>query len=195
MNGRNLAIIGGIAAIAAVIAVAASVSDDDGHITGPNGSAGQKSDPASNDTGRNMDASNDTGHDTQPATGYEPNRPREWLTSGPFQIDRSEYALGENIFFRINNLGVHEKGQAVFLRTLNDTHYSVYAAFPFDGQKPSANTYFTPDVNRAEGICSVDDIAGQWVVAFRGTDYPNLRFTISDSVYVPGEEDRFEAVC
>jgi len=25
-------------------------------------------------------------------------KPREWMTSGPFQIDRSEYVLGEKIF-------------------------------------------------------------------------------------------------
>ena len=28
---------------------------------------------------------------------YSP-KPREWLTSGPFQIDRSKYAIGEKIF-------------------------------------------------------------------------------------------------
>jgi len=26
-----------------------------------------------------------------------------WLTSGPFQIDKSQYLLGENIFVRISN--------------------------------------------------------------------------------------------
>jgi len=25
---------------------------------------------------------------------------REWITSGPFQIDRSEYVIGESIFYR-----------------------------------------------------------------------------------------------
>ena len=27
-------------------------------------------------------------------------KPREWITSGPFQIDRSEYVLGEKIFLK-----------------------------------------------------------------------------------------------
>ena len=46
---------------------------------------------------------------------YSP-KPREWITSGPFQIDRSEYVLGEKIFVRIGGLSYDEKGQITFLR-------------------------------------------------------------------------------
>ncbi len=187
MNSRNFAIIGGIITLVVVIGIVAIISDGE-----------QTTDPKNQnpDIGPSMnETSNTTKQHTEPKTGYDASRPREWLTSGPFQIDRSEYALGEKIFFRINNIEPHERGQAVFLRPLNDTHYSVYVAFLFDGQKPSANTYFTPDVNKAEGICSIDDIAGEWVLTFRGTNYPNIKFTVSDSMYVPGEEDRFKAVC
>ena len=31
---------------------------------------------------------------------YSP-KDREWITSGPFQLDRSEYLLGEKIFLRV----------------------------------------------------------------------------------------------
>ncbi len=51
--------------------------------------------------------------------------PRDWQVSGPFEIDRSQYALSENIFFRVGGLTPDEKGQAAFLRTFNDTHYEV----------------------------------------------------------------------
>jgi hypothetical protein len=128
-------------------------------------------------------------------TNYDPSRVREWITSGPFQIDRSEYALGENIFLRIGQLETTEKGQAAFLRPLNGTHYSVYITIPFDGTGLPFNQYFTPDLSKIKGVCSIDDIAGEWTVVFRGTDYENIKFTVSDKIFVPGNESRFESVC
>ena len=128
-------------------------------------------------------------------TKYDPTREREWLTSGPFQIDRSEYALGENVFIRINSLEPTEKGQVAFLRPLNDTHNSVYLTIPFDGSKSSFNQYFTPDLSAVREICSIEDIAGEWTVVFRGTNYDNIKFTLSDKMFLPGEESRYEPVC
>lgn len=116
---------------------------------------------------------------------YSP-KEREWITSGPFQIDRSKYAIGEKIFLVIGGLDANEKGQVAFMRPLNDTHYSVYLTIPFDGvAKPAFNYYIDPQISKARGICSVDDIIGKWAVVFRGTDYPNLYFEITDDV-VPG---------
>ncbi len=116
---------------------------------------------------------------------YSP-KEREWLTSGPFQIDRSKYAIGEKIFLVIGGLNVNEKGQVAFMRPLNDTHYSVYLTIPFDGQKKDAfNYYLDPQISKTGGLCSADDIMGKWAVVFRGTDYPNIYFEITDEV-VPG---------
>ena len=128
-------------------------------------------------------------------TSYDPTREREWLTSGPFQIDRSEYALGENIFIRMNELEPTEKGQVAFLRPSNSTHYSVYLTIPFDGSKSAFNQYFTPDLSAKKGICSIEDIVGEWTVVFRGTDYENIKFRVSDEIFVPGSESRYEPVC
>ena len=128
-------------------------------------------------------------------TDYDPTREREWITSGPFQIDRSEYALGENIFIRISSMDTTEKGQIAFLRPLNDTHKSVYLTIPFDGSKPSFNQYFTPDLSALKGICSIEDIAGEWTVVFRGTNYDNIKFTLSDTMFLPGNESRYNPVC
>ena len=121
--------------------------------------------------------------------------PREWLTSGPFQIDKSQYLLGENIFVRITNLAQNEKGQIVFLRPMNETHYSVYTTIPFDGaEKNSFNQYFTPDLSRALKICTVDDLIGTWKIVFQKTNYENISFKILNKT-LPGEEDYYISVC
>ncbi len=123
---------------------------------------------------------------------YEP-LPREWQTSGPFQIDRSEYALGEKIFIRIGGLNFQEKGEIAVMRPLNDTHYSVYLTIPFDGAKKNVfNYYLDPSLSKVRGLCSVDDVLGKWNLVFRGTDYSNLNFEITDRI-VPGTD--WDPVC
>lgn len=123
---------------------------------------------------------------------YSP-KEREWITSGPFQIDRSQYAIGEKIFIVIGGLDVNEKGQIAVMRPLNSTHYSVYLTIPFDGAaKPEFNYYLEPQISETREICSVDDMIGKWVMVFRGTDYPNLNFEITKDV-VPGTD--IESVC
>ena len=118
--------------------------------------------------------------------------PRDWPTSGPFQIDRSQYVLGELVLMRIGDLQPNEKGQIAFLRSLNETHYDVYITIPFDGsQKITFNQYFKPSLSRGLGICTKDDLLGQWRVVFQGTNYENLNFEIIDKI-IPGEEVNYE---
>ena len=125
---------------------------------------------------------------------YSP-KEREWITSGPFQIDRSEYVVGEKIFLVIGGLEYEEKGQVAFLRPLNDTHNSVYLTVPFDGAKKNAfNYYIQPQLSKTRGLCTIDDIVGSWTVVFRGTDYKNLKFEITDKV-IPGDENNYQPVC
>ena len=125
-------------------------------------------------------------------TDYKP-LPREWITSGPFQIDRSEYAIGEKIFIRIGGLELDAKGQIAVMKPLNATHYSVYITIPFDeAQKSAFNYYVEPQISKSRGICSVDDIIGKWTLIFRGTNYQNLDFEITEKV-VPGTN--IEPVC
>jgi len=123
---------------------------------------------------------------------YEP-LPREWITSGPFQIDRSKYAIGEKVFIRTSGLEFNDKGQIAVMRSLNATHYSVYITIPFDGaQKSEFNYYIDPIISKSKGLCSVDDIMGKWSLVFRGTNYPSLDFEITERV-VPGTNT--ESVC
>ena len=120
---------------------------------------------------------------------------REWITSGPFQIDRSKYVIGEKIFLVIGGLEYEEKGQVAFLRPLNDTYNSVYLTVPFDGAKKNAfNYYIQPQLSKTRGLCTIDDIVGSWTVVFRGTDYKNLKFEITDKI-IPGDEDHYQSVC
>ena len=127
-------------------------------------------------------------NDFQPA-------PREWITSGPFQIDRSKYLLGEKIFLRIGGLEPDERGQIAFLKQTNQTHYTVYQTIEFDGNKKMAFNYYT-DIKliKSLGLCTVDDILGEWTVVFRGTDYPNIKFNITNQT-IPGDEGLFSPVC
>ena len=132
--------------------------------------------------------------ETKKENEYSP-KPREWMASGPFQVDRKEYVLGEKIFIRASGLSYDEKGQVAVLRPLNNTHYSVYLTIPFDGaDKPSFNYYLEPQLSKIRGFCTADDFVGEWTVVFRGTDYPNLKFSIIEEV-LPGEEEDYKPVC
>ena len=119
--------------------------------------------------------------------------PREWQTSGPFQVDRTQYALGEKIFIRIGGLQFQDIGQIAVMKPLNDTHKEVYLTIPFDGAKKDAfNYYLDPQLSAVRGYCSVDEFLGEWTIVFRGTNYSNLNFEIVNKT-VPGTD--WEPVC
>ena len=123
---------------------------------------------------------------------YYPNE-REWISSGPFKIDRSEYRLGEKIFINIDQIDKNTKGKMVFSKIINSTHDWTYVEFPFDGSKPQRNFYFTPDLQEFVGICNIDQVIGDWQVQFVGTQYSNLEFKIISEM-VPGYEDRYDPI-
>ena len=118
---------------------------------------------------------------------------REWISSGPFKIDRSEYHLGEKIFINIDQIDKNTKGKMVFSKMINSTHGWVYVSFPFDGLKPQNNFYFTPDLIEFEGICNVDQLIGDWRIQFVGTQHSNLEFKVISGM-VPGYEDRYAPI-
>ena len=125
---------------------------------------------------------------------YKP-KDREWITSGPFQIDRTEYVLGEKIFLRIGGLQENEIGQVAFLMPSNGTHYTVYLTVPFNGAAKTAfNYYIEPDLSATREICSIDQLVGDWKVVFRGTEYSSLEFKITEEI-LPGDEESYKPVC
>lgn len=125
--------------------------------------------------------------------------PRVWQTSGPFQIDKEKYRLGELVLVRIGDLTSNEKGQIAFLRPHNGTHYPVYITIPFDGsEKNTFNQYFKPALSTSTKTCSKDDLIGNWTVVFRDTNgqklYENLKFEIINET-IPGDEEHYKSIC
>jgi hypothetical protein len=123
---------------------------------------------------------------------YYPNE-REWISSGPFKIDRSEYRLGEKIFINIDQIDKNTKGKMVFWKITNSTSAWIYSEFPFEGSKVQSNLYFTPDLQEFKGICNVDKLIGDWEVQFVGTQYSNLEFKIISKM-IPGYGDRYDPI-
>ena len=121
-------------------------------------------------------------HQEPDDTAFKP-LPKEWQSSGPFEIDRSKYAIGEKIFLLVHELEFDEKGQIDIMRPVNATHQVVWDSIPFDGAVKSAfDFYFEPKIQRHDVFCSVDDLIGKWSLVFRGTNYPNLDFEIDKRI-------------
>ena len=58
---------------------------------------------------------------------------REWIQSGPFKIDRSQYALGEKLSVNVMKLDENVKGEMQITRIINNTHSWIYNTITFDG--------------------------------------------------------------
>ena len=76
---------------------------------------------------------------------------REWIESGPFMIDRSEYIIGEKIFINIQKLDKNTKGQMIFSKIINSTHTYEYKKIGFDGSKLQQNLYFSMICKASQG--------------------------------------------
>ncbi len=115
----------------------------------------------------------------------------EWISSGSFSIDKKQYLLGENIFLRVVDIQIHQKGEIQFIRPSGD----IYRTIPFDGSiRSEFNQYFTPFPSSALKVCSSDDLVGTWTVKFQGTNYKPIAFEMKDD-YLKGEEWKFVNDC
>ena len=119
---------------------------------------------------------------------------REWISSGPFLIDRSEYVLGEKIFVNVQNLPENIKGEMIFVKYFNSTHHQPYKTIGFDGSKPHSNFYLGVYPSLSRGFCTSDSLVGEWELILSGTIFESLKFKILDKM-IPGLEEQFEAVC
>jgi len=116
-----------------------------------------------------------------------------WNRSGPFAINKAQYKLGETIFVAVNGLSSDDVGKIIFGLPNGTT---IYSTIPFDGGvKSEFNTYFTPSLSKVRKICSVNDIAGQWLVVFKDTKYKPLRFEIVNKTLDDTVTSRYEKVC
>jgi hypothetical protein len=119
---------------------------------------------------------------------------REWLSSGPFKLDRSEYVLGERIFVNLDYLGKNTKGEMIFTKIINNTHAYEYKKVKFDGSKPQYNFYIGMNLNPIRELCNVDQLIGNWELRFEGTNYESIKFKVLDQI-LPGSERSYEPVC
>ena len=132
--------------------------------------------------------------------------------SGPFQIEKYEYYLGEKIFFNAVNIPADEKGEIVFFRPeLDRSNKKIkeiegipaeliskkikYIGIEFNGEnKQSFNKFFEPRFSEWNGVCSTKDIVGEWIIVFLGTQYENINFTVLNET-MPGDTRLFEPIC
>jgi len=119
---------------------------------------------------------------------------KEWIRSGPFLIDRSEYVLGEKIFINLDRISENTKGKMKFVKVYNSTHSQLYKEIAFDGSKPQNNFYFGIYPSIALGFCTSESLIGEWKVIFEETPFDSLDFKIVNQI-IPGMENQFESVC
>ena len=119
----------------------------------------------------------------------------EWVKSGPFSIDKNEYNLGEKIFIVVNDLKEEDKGKIIFFRPLNNTSWTNYITMDFDGKnKTQFNLYFEPRLSELKKLCSTNELVGEWVVKFIGTEYSDITFEMMNQTS-SWDERTFEPVC
>ncbi len=117
---------------------------------------------------------------------------KNWNRSGPFAIDKTEYIIGNNVFIAVDGLTQNDAGNIVFVLPNGTTKY---ISIPFDGtQKSGFNQYFKPSLSKGRGICSTDDLIGEWTIVFQGTNYESIKFTIRNET-IPSEIGIFSRVC
>ena len=131
--------------------------------------------------------------------------------SGPFQIEKYEYYLGEKIFFNAVNIPTDQKGEIIFFKPANDeikkypkefegipeeliSKKEKYIKMDFDGKnKQNFNKFFEPRFNEWKGICSRSDIVGEWIIVFSGTELEPIYFTILNQT-MPGDQRTFQPI-
>ena len=129
--------------------------------------------------------------------------------SGPFQIEKYEYYLGEKIFLNAVNIPTDAKGEIIFLRPeldKSDKHIRELEGIPeeliskkvkyigikFNGEtKQNFNQFFEPRFNEWKGICSTNQIVGEWIMTFSGMQYEPIYFTVLSET-MPGDTRTFE---
>ena len=124
---------------------------------------------------------------------YEPKK-REWVSSGPFKLDRSEYILGERLFVNLDYIDKNTKGEMIFTKIINDTHSYHYKKIKFDGSKVQNNFYIGMNLNMPRGLCNAEQLIGSWELRFEGTNYESIKFKVLDEI-LPGAERLYEPVC
>ena len=136
---------------------------------------------------------NDKVRNDESESPYVPAK-RDWPSSGPIKIDRSQYVLGEKIFISIEPFSENGKGVMIFAKIFNATHSQQYKKIDFIGSEKEKNIYFAIYPSLPKQFCTVDDIIGDWEVSFPGSNLEAIQFKVLDKM-IPGMNYSFEPVC
>ena len=84
----------------------------------------------------------------------------------------------------------------IFTKIVNSTHISEYSRISFDGSKPQQNFYLSIHLSKIEGICTADQLIGDWQLRFidPNGELQSLDFKINNQV-IPGKEKQYQPVC
>ncbi|MDR3782395.1 MAG: hypothetical protein P4K92_03690, partial [Candidatus Nitrosotalea sp.] len=86
-------------------------------------------------------------------------QPWQWITSGPFSINKNQYKLGENIFMIVSGLKPTDVGEI----NIVDPAGVTFTKIPFNGtMKSSFKQFFKPETLSSLGLCNATDLVGHW---------------------------------
>ena len=190
VNRKILMIVGVVAGVIAIAGAIASFSTTENEEVYNKDSKFSETDEISSMLQKIED---DKIENEQSENPYKP-KEREWNSSGPFKLDRSEYVLGERLFVNLDYVDKSTKGEMIFTKIINNTHVYEYKKVKFDGSKPQYNFYIGINLNPIRGLCNVDQLIGNWELRFEGTNYESIKFKVLDQI-LPGSESNYEAVC
>jgi len=99
----------------------------------------------------------------------------QWISSGPFAIDKPQYKLGESFFLSVHGLKPNEAGNILIMQPNGE----IWTAIPFNGSlKSDFNYYDKPDTSAIKKIFKPEDLVGIWKVVFQGVTYEPISFEI-----------------
>ena len=110
----------------------------------------------------------------------------QWISSGPFAIDKPKYKLGEDVFLTVHGLKPNEAGNIIFM--IPDGR--VWTEIPFNGTlKTDFSYYFKPDTSSHLKILSPDELVGTWKAVFQGVPYASISFEFTHEFIKGAEND------
>jgi hypothetical protein len=113
-----------------------------------------------------------------------------WITSGPFEINKNQYKLGENIFMIVSGLQPTDVGEIDVV----DPKGSTFTAIPFNGtMKSNFKQFFKPNTDRRLALCNATDLVGHWNIIFKGVPYKSIPFEIVND-WIPGSQSELKPV-
>lgn len=109
----------------------------------------------------------------------------QWISSGPFAINKPQYKLGENFFLTVHGLKPNEVGNILVIQPSGE----MWTTIPFNGSLKSDFSYYNkPDTSSIKKLFKPEDLVGTWQVVFQGVAYKPLSFEIVNE-FIPGAEN------